>query len=1084
MNKRNLALLISKHPLLRKLTEDKTIPNSVVARLIVEELMEAQSGLLKSALAGIRRDFSQNKQDKYMDPKTKQAVYPYAKLDQLNEEEQKKYKDAVNKKIKAFLAKQNPDTKAQGEKIEKQVDVAIDKEINTPQAPQTNPQELVDIITSTIVDMGKQQDYISNYQKNPTAAMDFILTKTPEEQVDVLKTAPPETQQKIVKAVADELEKDQQENPFNPQEIYEKGFDDAEKEVLKKFKTFIAKEDPIEEVVNIANVLGLKKETIGNFMKTLDNVKEVPVFKSVFAKIQKDNKLLKGVNWFLEQDEEKSEPVSPFKELNLKPEEERVFVSFMNKLKESKIIKEANLTQLGKMIGAGKGLTKIIKSFEGAERKILINLLQRDDVQAFIQKSLSSTAEPDKEEKSSTDPEKFDVDPELLNSLIEVSETFIDEFYEKAFLKDQGILLKSVLTVLATIVEKEELEKAAKRTPQPTEQSEETEETVTEQEEQPRQDPVKLRNIQVDLKSFIKLVKRSKDVLKAFDEFRAKGKVVGSSYKEKFMNILKQLQKNIKALVRDISTLNLISEKKDVSETANKWAAIEKGYNEASRSLSNIITAGAEDIESFDMEKNVNDAYTSLMSISGFFPSVNPFGTKTTNFNEYNDLYTAAVKNIKSTIRDVLELAKGKGGSNTVSNTIESLKEFSGQIQSIFDIPSQFEDVQTKPNEKAAENEETTTEPEIKTVEPSSNQGILKLPKPERLTPEQEKVLKDIKYSEEDTEIVKRTAEVFVGVDSIPTEPEQIKKAAEEVKELKKDMEEMTQMSNQFGFEPEEMRAMVGLKRFLDREKQSLAENLEIPAKISDKIEEYGKQLEQADEGSYEVFKAALEKAGNLPESEKNEFYKFLGIPTKKDVDRERVLRNKITEKAKKLDSKDPMKYFENYYDGDTALTPSANDQENKKQKIIKLNQNFSKLFSLYSDKLFDDDKTSVTESVMTNVKRLLTEEEYRALDKAFDFLLDKISTREYQEMLGFIGQVGSKVLEPTVTAPDILQKEHNAFDIFIEVLKGISYGILGSPSGQFNDETTKVFRGDESLHEQLANKLKPLIKEMLTKGK
>jgi hypothetical protein len=42
MNKRNLALLISKHPLLRKLTEDKTIPNSIVARLIVEELMEQQ----------------------------------------------------------------------------------------------------------------------------------------------------------------------------------------------------------------------------------------------------------------------------------------------------------------------------------------------------------------------------------------------------------------------------------------------------------------------------------------------------------------------------------------------------------------------------------------------------------------------------------------------------------------------------------------------------------------------------------------------------------------------------------------------------------------------------------------------------------------------------------------------------------------------------------------------------------------------------------------------------------------------------------------------------------------------------------
>ena len=937
MNKKNLALLISKHPLMRKLTEDKTIPKSIVARLIVEELMEAQTGLLKSALAGIRRDFNQGKQRKYIDAETKQAVYPYGKLSELDDTEQQKYKDAVNKKVQAFLAQQNPETKAQGEKIEKQVDAAIKKEIGTPQDTEQEDetfnslappaQKIVDNIASVVVDIDAEEKFLTTYDQNAPAAIDFVINKLPEEHVDVLKTASPETQQKVAKAVVDKLQKDQQE-----------------------------------------------PETDG---ETSGEIKD--------------------------------------------PEPSEI---------------------------------------------------------------------PEEEPSSTTDPEKFDVDPELLNSLIETSETFIDEFYEKAFLKDQGILLKNVLTVLATIVEKEELEKAARRTPKPTEQSEEAEETVTEQEEQPRQDPVKLRNIQVDLKSFIKLVKRSKDVLKTFDEFRAKGKVVGSSYKEKFMSILKQLQKNIKALVRDISTLNLISEKKDVSETENKWSAIEKGYNEASRSLSNIIAAGDEDIESFDMEKNVNDAYTSLMSISSFFPSVNPFGTKTTNFNEYNELYTAAVKDIKSTIRDVLELAKGKGGSNTISNTVESLKQFSGQIQSIFDIPSQFEDVQIKPNEKAAENEEGPTEPETKTVDPFENEGILKLPKPEKLTSEQEQVLKDIEYSEEDTKIVNRVAQVFVGVDSVPTEPEKMKKAAEEVKGLKREMEEMTEMSNQFGFKPEEMRAMVGLKRFLETEPIKISESqepratLKIPLEISEKIAEYGERLKKANEGSHEVFVIALEKAAALSEPEKNKFYKFLGIPRKKDVDRERALRDKIAKKAKKLDSKDPMKYFENYYDGDTALTPSTDDQENKKQKTTKLNQNFSKLFSLYSEKLFDDDKTSVTESVMANVKRLLTEEEYRALDKAFDFLLKKISTTEYQEMLGFIGQVGSKVLEPTKTAPQINPKKHNAFDIFIEVLKGISYGILQIPSGGFDHKPTKTFTAEESLHEQLANKLKPLIKEMLTKGK
>jgi len=645
MNKRNLALLISKHPLLRKLTEDKTIPNSVVASLIVEELMEVQTKLLKSALAGIRRDFSENKQDKYINLETKQVVYPYGKLSELEEEEQVKYKNAVNKKVQAFLAQQNPETKAHGEKLEKQIDTAIDKEINTPQAPQMNAQELIPAIADVIIDMGKQDQFVKTYNQNAPAAVDFILTKTPEEQVDVLKTAPPEAQKKVVKAVAAELEKDQQENPF---------------------------------------------------------------------------KELQG-----------------YSELKLKPPEEKVFIKFMTFLKEKELLKELSLRPLFTIIGRDKGMSEFVKSLPKGEKTIWQQVFGREDIQEFLKvnlKQMEKPQEPGKEEKpSTTDPEKFDVDPELLSSLITASETFIDEFYEKAFLKDQGVLLTSVLTVLATIVEKEELEKAAKRTSKSTEKPEETEETETlaEQEEQPTQDPVKLRNIQVDLKSFIKLVKRSKDILKAFDEFRAKGKVVGSSYKEKFMNILKQLQKNIKALVRDISSLNLISEKKDVSETENKWSAIEKGYNEASRSLSNIIAAGADDIESFDMEKNVNDAYTSLMSISGFFPSVNPFGAKTTKFNEYNELYTAAVKNVKSTIRDALELAKGKGGSNTANNTIESLKEFSGQIQSIFGIPSEFEDVQVKPNEPAAEGEpdaQPAQEPETK---PSSEPDAQPAQEPE-----------------------------------------------------------------------------------------------------------------------------------------------------------------------------------------------------------------------------------------------------------------------------------------------------------------------------------------------------------------
>jgi hypothetical protein len=523
MNKK-LALKISKHPLIKKLMEDRATPKSDIARLIVEDLMEAQSKLLVSALATLRRDFNSNKEGRYINSETKQPVYPYARLGELEEQEQEKYKDAVNKKVQAFLAQQNLDTQAKGEELEKKVDNAIDREIATSQ---TNPQELVDVIISTIVDMNKEQEFVSTYEQNAPAALDFVVNRLPEEQVDVLKKAPEETQQKVVKAVADELEPETTE-PSEPQTEPE------------------AKEEP--------------------------------------------------------------------------------------------------------------------------------------------------TIEP----KADEDPEKFDVASEDLQSLISVSEEFIEEFYEKALLRDQGKLVRNVLDQLVKITEKEELEKAAQRKPQP------KPEPVQEQ----QQNPSALRNIQVDLKSFIKLAKRSKEVLQRFDEASDKGKVIGSSLKKKFMEMLAQLQENIRDLVQDISKLNLVQEAKDTSEIEKKWDAIEKGYNDASRALTGIIGFGSDKKEAFDMENSVKDAYNALMSISHFFPSVNPFGKKTSqDMKKYSEQYGAAIKDVKSVLRDVLELSQGQGGRSTASNAIKALKEFSGQIQSIFDVKSKFDDVVVQPNEPAAEGE-------------------------------------------------------------------------------------------------------------------------------------------------------------------------------------------------------------------------------------------------------------------------------------------------------------------------------------------------------------------------------------------
>jgi hypothetical protein len=712
MNKRNLALLISKHPLIELLKKDKTLPNSVVARLIAEELMEAPA----------QGEF-------YVGPKKSPGLRVRNNIKQIMDRAIKKEDveaiTAASEKIKNFP-----------------------KGFDNIEGVSEEHLEILKNFSAHTVSRGVEQVKI------------LLAAEQSQKPEDIKKIQ--QAQQKLYKkdAAVDQRVTQALEEPEGqdqPEEYKRKFKDKPSAEWLSDLnlttKTVGLTEPQLKDfAVLVAKLIEKSKKHISAESKTFNEANgEFISMNDTLASAKKQLELVNSdeayaVREFLGGYSTNLEAASRwldifFNSLANPEEEEEVSPDVVDTVtkKAEEEIDEAPVGQ------------EDVKTVVAAETEEVVpgaTPEQKAEIEKQVLAKLSSpekmvpldtTQEPGEEEKPTIDPEKFDVDPELLNRLIEVSEVFIDEFYEKAFLKDQGILLKGVLTVLATIVEKEELEKAARRTSKPTEQPEEAEETETLQEEEdlPRQDPVKLRNIQVDLKSFIKLIKRSKDVLKAFDEFRAKGKVVGSSYKEKFMNILKQLQKNIKALVRDISSLNLISEKKDVSETENKWSAIEKGYNEASRSLSNIVAAGAEDIESFDMEKNVNDAYTSLMSISGFFPSVNPFGAKTTKFNEYNELYTAAVKNVKSTIRDALELAKGQGGSNTANNTIESLKEFSGQIQSIFGVASQFKDVQVQPNEEAAEetspNDSDTETPQ----EPGSNIDQKFNEQLRRLTPNQ-----------------------------------------------------------------------------------------------------------------------------------------------------------------------------------------------------------------------------------------------------------------------------------------------------------------------------------------------------------
>jgi hypothetical protein len=680
MNKKNLALLISKHPLLRKLTEDKTIPNSVVARLIVEEMgieEAAADSKTASAKSNLNTTLQKiNNSDSSTEEKIK-AIQDFinklkhnpgafwSKYDTKEDEQKEIYNKYVTGntipkaegflKILTQLQTANPENAPEKieqaeEKIEKEIEATLEQEVETEEAvvnkieqsTQTSPKELVGTITSTIVDIGKQQDYISNYQENPTAAMDFIIANTPEEQVDVLKTAPPEAQQQVVQAVAAELEKDQQENPF---------------------------------------------------------------------------KELQG-----------------YSELKLKPPEEKVFVQFLTKLQEAEIINEENLVQLSKIVGTGRGLSKIIKNFGGPERKILITVLQRVEVQKFIQNNLQQIEkpqEPGKEEKPSTPMkgEPVAIDPEQTGTFVAAANELLNDFYNQKYRKNQAIIVGKVINSMKAFVEDADLALAFGKPPadKPEEQEATSEEPapLEEQEEQEvKADKDEMRNIRIGLRSFLSRVNKTNKYLTEFEKVAGDGSVLSDAYKKKFMDNLKEIQTAIYRLAlvlnKMLDSKEELNEKKG-SETINKWKEVQKLYDLSIKSVSSVKELLDTETPPDELDSTLtNDAYTALIDLAGHFPSVAPFGAgkmKRSDFGEYKTKFANAIGQLKSDLQNVFNLIKtGEAGEESLQNARGGLRDFGDAIASIFGVPSRFKDAKVKPGDDKApavqEDPEAEKEPE------------------------------------------------------------------------------------------------------------------------------------------------------------------------------------------------------------------------------------------------------------------------------------------------------------------------------------------------------------------------------------
>ena len=678
------------------------------------------------------------------------------------------------------------------------------------------------------------------------------------------------------------------------------------------------------------------------------------------------------------------------------------------------------------------------------------------------------TSEPEETEGANKkDPEPSEIPEEEKTRYVEASTNFQNEFYNQKYRRQQAELIEDVIEAIEKIYDNPNKVAAFGRPP-------EEQQTVTEQQDTVEASKDELRNLRIDFRSLLSRVNKASKALNKFEELKKEGSVVTDVYKKKFIDLLKQIQASIKRIHRDLQIIigkrGEIKEAVDTSDVMKQWKEVQEKYNKAiasSAALRELID-GTQTSE--DPDKIVEDTYTALSDLATHFPSVNPFAgseAKTTgDMKKYKNSFENAVGKVKSDLQNVLSLIKNaQSGEDTLQLAMEGLVSFSGAIQNIFGVESQFADVKIDKETPAAEGQAE----EIRVVEPSANRGILNLPKPENLKPEQEEALKNIEYSEADTEIVNRVAQVFVGVDSVPTEPDQIKKAAEEVIELKREMEEMTEISDAFGFTPEEMRAMVGLKRFLETEPIKISESqeppaiLEVPSEISKKIAEYGKMLEEANEGSYEVFKNALAKAAALSESEKNKFYKFLGIPTKL----EQTLNSEIKNLKEKF-SKEEKEYIAAYAAAIFEFLKKKDKIGNKNEPSYKSDSLRRIIYrsSLQEKEVTATDKLGLTSEDHKQIQELMPEEQK-------EWFKQYKGKTKISNQLQYHKEEFGKLL--------LLMLDKKIFEYFKKNQTPDNSNGLSNTESIGAPSRMESFR---SLHEQLANKLKPLIREMLTKGK
>jgi hypothetical protein len=625
-----------------------------------------------------------------------------------------------------------------------------------------------------------------------------------------------------------------------------------------------------------------------------------------------------------------------------------------------------------------------------AAEEYLITSLEEPTEEPSIEPAEEPEVKPEPEEET----KKLELDDETKREFDSAYKEFVQEFYNKPYKKDQALVIKNLLDVLSKIKTEEdiELEAAAQRQPQ----------ELKEANEQVEADKKELRNIKLSLQAFLANVKKSKGLLKAFVEAANEGRMITSSYKEKFTDTLSELQKDVRDLVAYMLQLignENLQEARTKEQIMEEWKEIEALYDgavETLGSLNSIIIGGEEGV----VNDLFSDAFANLLKLGTHFPSVNPFGKSKTkdDYQSFQTNYESAIDNVKNSLQSVLVLIKkGEQNGPVLRRALKGLKEFSGQIQTIFDVKSLFKDQQIEPDEEAAQEETAKV-----TASPEEIEEIA------QAVVESEEYNTALSEDEISTIISAKTPEKFSD------EPSITKQVSTAVSEMTAFTVASNIISNDEITTSEEVETEIEKKAPQDKKDDNGFFD-----KVISAIKNFIKNPSSRPEGAEraEELKTALEDV-DFPSPEE-------GWDPEEEFDEETIRTNVLFLDGPKTAST----YFKQYYEPKEGETPYAS-----------VSDIMDDVFEFYNEEIGSE---NISEN-MANIKQNLTDQEESALSKALDRLAEQSGNVALQKFLGFIGQTSAAPISTSRSGMQFSYREkNNAWAIFVEVLKAISRKLI-----------------------------------------